>query len=697
MATQLTATRKIGSGSSAKAIAPPAPTPVAAAGGGGGKGPITGGPLQVEADGTYEYVDRGGGRGEWVKVKDAAGNLVGDALEISRRRSGTSIAGATVSPTAPYNPAPAQAVTAQNQQADLINKIVGGTQNGQAFTNNTIMPALNQQRNAAAAANYLDQQALSGQQAARDRAVAQNNALINEQRGLAGSYNTQSRQLLNDYQQQQGALNSQDQANLSRYMSETDPLMTMMRAQGSDPQDIANQQAALARATGIAGGSLDYQAAQAALTQAALSQYSSNPADMQRQLQSYNQLSGVGGGSLDYRSQAAQAYADPTDIANQRKALADIQKDVATGDQKQQEAYDLISSRTGVEATAQERLLAELARRSFESQDRSNREAVLQDLSLRGLRSGGAEIASALANQERLGQDRTLAELGLQANAMQRAQAYTGMKADQSNAMRASAQNALGLQGNLSSTMRGQSFDEAYKRGVGADTASANNQSTRLSGVIGAANQSNAIRNANDTVGMFNTGQANQVSMFNAGQANTVSMFNAGQTNQAYANNQATRLGGAQLQASQSNALRSANDSMRQFQDMYANAEATRVGNLAGQRANTSLATTSQVGSRNSSTYEAGARSLDTQYQRDQDPIRTAIGANADQYRMDSDVNNMMSGVGGANYGRAAGITGSAIAAGAAGQSSQQAVINALGLTLGANDYNAALKTLRGY
>jgi hypothetical protein len=53
--------------------------------------------------------------------------------------------------------------------------------------------------------------------------------------------------------------------------------------------------------------------------------------------------------------------------------------------------------------------------------------------------------------------------------------------------------------------------------------------------------------------------------MFNAGQANQVSMFNAGQTNQARANNQATRLAGAQGFANQSNAIRQSNDYVGTF------------------------------------------------------------------------------------------------------------------------------------
>jgi hypothetical protein len=629
------------------------------------------------------------------------------------------------------------AVRSQMDQENLIKQIIGGAQQGQDFQNYVTLPSLAAQKQAGQTATLADMVAYNNQSQARDRAVAQNNSLVNEQRNKAGAYNYLNQDLYTNYANQQNALNAQDQGTLSKYMSETDPLMTQLQARGSSAADIANQQAALSRATGIADGSLNYQAALASSNAQDVArqqgsyntlegvgggsldytaaQYQSNPYDVQRQETAYNDFRGIGNGSLDYQSQAARANADPQDLANQRKALSDIQADVAGGNKEQLEALNLIKGRTGVTATAEERFLAEQARRSFESQDRSNREAVLQDLSMRGLRSGGAEIASALANQERLGQDRTLAELGLQANAMQRAQAYTGMQADQSNAMRGSAQNALGLQGNLSTAMRNASFDEAYKRGVGADTASANNQSTRLSGYQYAGQQSNAIRQANDAVGIANTGWQNDAyannqrtrlsgyqsaaevatEMRNA--SDRMNISNAGFQNDAYANNQRTMMQGAQLQGEQSNALREANDAMSRFQDAYAQAEATRIGGLAKDRSDTAMATTAQIGGRNDLAYDKGASSLDTQYGRDKDSISLASGANKDQYTMDSDVNNALSQMGANGVSRATGLTGSAIAAGAAGGASQQAIINALGLQMDANSAEAAKKLIRGW
>jgi hypothetical protein len=72
------------------------------------------------------------------------------------------------------------------------------------------------------------------------------------------------------------------------------------------------------------------------------------------------------------------------------------------------------------QVTDQERYLAELARQKFESDDQGNREALMQQLAGRGLKSGGLVIAGQQQAQQQLSQDRLTAELGLNANAVQR-------------------------------------------------------------------------------------------------------------------------------------------------------------------------------------------------------------------------------------------------------------------------------------
>lgn len=725
-------------------------TPAPAAGGGG---PIAGGQLDVQSDGTYELVPRSNGTQEWVKVADADGNLVGDAKEIQLRKNGQSAAGQRpvstnaaagaaigsavpgigtaigagigfgtgsvgATPNYKFQPPPGTKTPAQvagSQDDPIIQQLIdnatqAGTDN-KKFSDEQVVPALNAQKQSSQDAAGLDWASYAAQGAARDKAQGARAGATQDLANLGSQYNTQSNNLYNTYAGQQAGLNSQDQAGLSQYMSETDPLMTQLQAHGSDPNDIARQEAQYAQLNGIANGNLDYTAAQSGLSQASLTQaawekYNSQQEDIDRQRNAYQDLRGIGTGSLDYQSQAAKAAANPEDLANQRKALTDIQNDVAGGDKNQQDALNIIKGRTGTTATAEEAYLAEMARRKFETDDRSNREAQQQDMAARGIRSGASEIAGQLADREQTSQDRVLSELGLQANAMQRARDYTNMDADQSNAMRASSQNALGLQSSLSTNMRNAGFDESYKRGMGADVASSNNQGTRLAGYTSSANQSNQIRNSDDTVGMFNTGeknqnmqfnagQANQNSQFNAGQANTVGMFNAGQTNQAQANNQGTRLAGSQSAATQSNSIRSANDAISMFKDNYASQEASRVGGLATSRAQTGLATTAQVGARNTGVETEGQAVNDVNYGRDKAPIQQTHDDAATNYQEDSDVAAMPGDIGDRAHARAVADTGSSV--GVAGQRSgttqedYEMLQEALGLRVADNAKGRAL------
>lgn len=623
---------------------------------------------EVDAKGqTWEYIDNGDGSGEWKMTKDAAGNLVGDAREQQARMSGTNVSGNSQNPMPPYNAGPANAAIAKKQEEDYIQQIINNAKANQAdnknFVDTTAVPALQRQTQMAQGADAMDWTALGLQGQARDKAAASRANLSSEQRGIASGYNQASSGMYDSYAKGQSALNDQDQGALGKYMGETDPLMQRMSARGSDAADVSRQLSDYNTLSGIGSGSLDYSA----------DQWSSNPEDVARQEAMYGQYGRIGGGSLDYASQAAKAAASPEDLANQKKALLDIQQDVAGGDKDQREIYDLMKSRTGVKATAEEAYLAELARRKFESDDRGSRQANMRELGMRGLRSGNTEIANQLAERGAMAQDRTLAELGLQANAMQRARDYTNMSGTQANAMRGSKQNALGMQSDLSSTMRGQSFDESYKRGLGADQASRDNQGTRLSGYQLQGNQANQIRNSNDAVGTFNVGQSNV----------------------AKANNQSTRLSGSQSAAAQGNEIRNANDSIRMFQDQYAQQEAIRTGNLAGQRQTASLNTTNQIGQRNSTTQDQGQAVIAGNYGRDKDSISLDYGRAADDYAADSDFAGSVGNVGQRGYERAAGVTGSAtgVASTRAGinQSDTDALITALKLGVGSSSKNAAL------
>lgn len=460
--------------------------------------------------------------------------------------------------------------------------------------------------NNAAFNSWLEQGALAQRGQQRETQIDEYNRIAGQVRTDATAANQRSNDLYDTFLGQQTALNAQDQSTFDRYMQETNPLMTQMRAQGSDPADVQRQLAAYNQAAGIAGGSLDYTAAQ----------YYSNPADVQRQMDSYYDLRGVGQGSLDYT--AAQAQAVMAQLAQAQLAQAQTNpEDLA----RQEWALGEFKGRVGAEVSGEERYLAEMARRKFEADDKSSREAVSANLAARGLRSGGQQIAMQQAAHQQIAGDRLLSELALQANAVGRSERNLGNYAGLSTAMRNAGDNMnmfntgqenqmnmfnTGEENNVNMFNAGQRNQVSMFNTGQTNQARANNQATRFAGYAGAANQSNAIRSANDQVGMFNTNQ----------------------TNVAQANNQATRFNGASLQASQSNSIRSANDEMRQFQDIYAQNEAYRVGGLATSRANTGLATTAQIGGRNSELHREGQGVNDVNYGRNQDANRAGWDAN---------------------------------------------------------------------
>lgn len=88
------------------------------------------------------------------------------------------------------------------------------------------------------------------------------------------------------------------------------------------------------------------------------------------------------------------------------------------------------------EVTAQERMVAELARRKNENDDKSSRDATYAQLQGRGLNSGGQQIAAQLANRQATSSDRVLAELGLSASAQGRAMGALQGQAGVADALR---------------------------------------------------------------------------------------------------------------------------------------------------------------------------------------------------------------------------------------------------------------------
>lgn len=91
------------------------------------------------------------------------------------------------------------------------------------------------------------------------------------------------------------------------------------------------------------------------------------------------------------------------------------------------------------QVTAQERYLQEIARRNQEQQERASRDAVMTDLQARGMAGSGAQLTNMLGTQQQLAQERTLADLGTQAQAVSRSMDARAGAADMANSLRSSA------------------------------------------------------------------------------------------------------------------------------------------------------------------------------------------------------------------------------------------------------------------
>lgn len=312
-----------------------------------------------------------------------------------------------------------------------------------------------------------------------------------------------------------------------------------------DPEGLADQRAALAQGQNIAGGSLDYtsQGAQAY----------ADPADVQRALDGINMLRENATTGGDDQRQNLQIARDEYDHGGENQQhIYDLALDqLEHGGDKQRDVYDRYNEISHPEMTADERNILAQSQQQYATLDKSNRDAVSKDLSARGINSGAAQIAGQQTSQDQLGQQRVAGVLGAQAQSVQRA--FAALQGMQSTAdqLRTGDQNSLSIAGRAATDLRTgnqnaeqlmqsaanalragdlaaanaytvaaqrqreQGFQEEYDRGIAADNASANNQSTRLGGAQIQANEANSIRSANDSVNMFNNEQQGITDRYN--------------------------------------------------------------------------------------------------------------------------------------------------------------------------------------
>lgn len=399
----------------------------------------------------------------------------------------------------------------------------------------------------------------------------------------------QSNGAIDSYQRQLNGLGTQAQGMATSIQQANAPLIGQNWA-AVNQGNVADQQALDAYKQGIQaqtawdlGNYNNLATAANAPMQMTMSPYvggaSSSSADVARQLSAYSQLQGIANGSLDQVSKAAQARANAVDVANQKgaantlrdagngsldidpdsiKGMTDMygawqgSQDVHVG-QEDPESYknatdarDKYKALSDPTVTAQERLMYELALQKQEQDERGVREALQADARQRGVSGYGAEIARSGIAAQQSSRNRMLADMAAGANAIDRsqqamagwAQTSLGLNDAANNIAQNNAANRLNALANYTgigagietnnmnrrltaqqaayaaySDIRAQGFNEEYARGVAADNMANANANRRLEGSVASANQSNAIRSANDQMAQFNAVQRQNYQM----------------------------------------------------------------------------------------------------------------------------------------------------------------------------------------
>lgn len=417
---------------------------------------------------------------------------------------------------------------------------------GQRF-GQQVQPALNQAQDLNMDGLQWNRFALDEQKAQQQAYGQELNRVQGDQYTNAVNANTNGQNITSRNRAQTDYLNGVDMQALGSFQQGMQPLRAQMQSSGPyqnigfDPQGLAAQQNALGMMGDIYGGSLDYTAAQAQASHA----------------QAYLAQAAM---AKTVAAKLAQYQSNPQDIEEQKKALQGIKGMVNGGEWSDnlRDVRDKYKGLSNPEITDQERFLMENFRQQSEGQMRSNREALGADLGARGIRSGASEQVGLGMYNQQVGQDRVLTELGASANAVGRSMDAMQGWANTSSIGRQAQLQAQGMYIDAAGQMRGMNDN------VGMFNADSFNKNQMFNaGETNATNRLNANNQTN--VSMQNAAMQTDVSKFNANADTTVSMFNAGERNTASANNQATRLGGAQGYSQAATNLRNSNDTINMF------------------------------------------------------------------------------------------------------------------------------------
>lgn len=426
----------------------------------------------------------------------------------------------------------------------------------------------------------------------RANLIAQQNAALNQTNwGAVNTANAGNTAALGAYGNAVSNAGAWDMQNFANLQSAANAPM-IMRASPyvgdamSNPADVARQTAVFNQLQGAANGSLDVQ------SQAA--QAYANAQDVANQQAAAGQLAASGNGALDVDLmdiRELDKLRDPDSIGGVRDLYGVFEgsQDIGVGE-LDPEAYqaavatrDKLWGLTDPTVTAQERLMFELARQQQEQDERAVREGLETDARRRGSWGAGTEIArSALAAQQtsrnRMLQDmqalaqaqaRSMDALANHGNLSAEMNAQANQLAVQNQATRvgalegytnvhAGAASTLGQLGAANATnnanrqlqaqayayqayaeLRAQGFSEEYARGQAADMVNSANMDRRLGAMNSSANLATNMRNASDSMSMFNQSQRQQQSQFadtfqanreDAAYGRQVDVFNAGNT-----------------------------------------------------------------------------------------------------------------------------------------------------------------------
>lgn len=459
---------------------------------------------------------------------------------------GSSVAGSTGNPYLDALLQQTQSNVAQNQQ----------------FLGNTVSPQLTIGQNANWQANQDTQAAQNQLNQLTGQYTNLNGALAGQGYTAAGAAAQGNLGYQSQYEQ---TLNGMQQLNPTAYQGDWT----------SNAGDVANQQASLNQLQGIGGGSLSYNAAQAGMQNATLSQAQAYQAALSQAAYERSALSQAqsAGGSVE-AEQAALSQ-----LSGNAAGALNVQNGAASPEayQAQLSALSQMGNLTNPARTAQEEFLYEQQRQKEVQDEATAQGAIMRKYRGQGMSGSGMELTAQLGAGQTNAQNRLLGDLGTQATAVQRAtsnlQNYGALGSamnTQGNQIlqgnQAIRAGAAGAQGQLASDIRGQGdtlsmFNAGQSNQVGMFNANAfNNNQLQNAAFANQNSQFNA--NANNVNSMFNANAANQNSMFNANAYNQNQQFNAGQQNNASANNQQTQLSGSLGAASTANAMRSASDAV---------------------------------------------------------------------------------------------------------------------------------------